>query len=84
MPYIQHQNRSEIDAGRGPRDCGELNYAIHLLLQEYVNHKKESYQTYNDMLGALEGVKLELYRRRVADYERGKICLNGDIPFYEP
>ena len=83
MPYIKQKQRKELDVGCIPKDAGELNYAIHLLLAEYIKMKGESYQIYNDIMGALEGVKLELYRRRIAPYEQRKIVENGDISFYE-
>ena len=62
-----------------PKDSGELNYLITLLIQDYLEYKNESYQTYNDIIGALEGAKLELYRRKIAPYEDKKIKENGDV-----
>jgi hypothetical protein len=82
MPYIKREDRSKV-LESGPTNAGELNYYIHMLLEKYVLQVGESYQTYNDILGALEGVKLELYRRRVANYEEKKISENGDIQFYQ-
>lgn len=82
MPYIEQEARVRMEDGRIPENAGELNYAIHLLLENYLYAKGECYQTYNDMMGALEGVKAELYRRRVAPYENKKIQENGDIIFY--
>ena len=84
MPYIPENERQAIKDDCVPVTAGQLNYKIHLLLEEYVNTNGESYQTYNDILGALEGVKLELYRRRVSSYEDKKIAENGDIQFYQP
>lgn len=84
MPYIPENERQAIKDGCVPVTAGQLNYQIHLLLEEYVNTNGENYQTYNDILGALEGVKLELYRRRVSNYEDQKIAENGDIQFYQP
>lgn len=49
------------------------------LLIGYLSFCGESYQTYNDMLGALECAKLELYRRKISPYEDTKIELNGDV-----
>jgi len=37
------------------------------------------YQNINDLLGALEGAKLELYRRVAAPYEDEKVESNGDV-----
>lgn len=84
MPYINTDQRKLIDNNIvRPITAGELNYKIHLLLEEYVNQNSVSYQTYNDMIGALEAAKLELYRRAVAGYEDRKIEENGDINFYK-
>ena len=38
-----------------------------------------TYQTMNDIIGALEGAKLEFYRRVVVPYENDKIEQNGDV-----
>lgn len=60
-------------------NVGDLNYFITKILGIYVRQKTERYQTYNDILGVLEGVKLELYRRKIAEYENKKIKENGDV-----
>lgn len=80
MPYIEQKDRG-LDTIIGPRTAGELNYAFTETLQNYIRLKGKSYQTFNDIIGALEGAKLELYRRRIADYEDGKIVTNGDVYF---
>lgn len=83
MPYIPLEDRAKftdmfcnIPELKSP---GELNYLITEICQDYILDKGLSYQTLNDVLGALEGCKLELYRRRVAPYEDGKIQANGDV-----
>jgi hypothetical protein len=48
------------------------------LIDIYLDVKKD-YQAINDCLGALEGAKLELYRRVAAPYEDRKIQENGDV-----
>ena len=58
---------------------GWLNYIFTCTILAYVKVKGESYQTYNDIIGALECCKLELYRRKVAKYEDKKITENGDV-----
>ena len=82
MPYIKKDRRyiftqdtTEVFAS----NAGELNYMVTRLVQAYLKHKGESYQTYNDIMGALEGAKLELYRRKIAPYEDTKIKENGDV-----
>lgn len=49
------------------------------MIRDYIKTKGESYQTYNDIMGALEGAKLELYRRKIGIYEDKKIEENGDV-----
>lgn len=84
MPYIEKQQRGLIDFNSIlPNTAGQLNYKIHNILEEYVKANGVNYQTYNDMIGALEAAKLELYRRAVSKYEDLKIKENGDIKFYE-
>lgn len=78
MPYIPMEQRNEVGS-TGPLNAGQLNYCITRLLRRYLEQGGESYQTYNDMMGALEGAKLELYRRRVAGYEDGKLAAHGDV-----
>lgn len=78
MPYIDQQDRDRLMVDV-PKTAGELNYKITLLLIQYLTTKGESYQTYNDMIGALEGAKLELYARKVRLYEDKKIIRNGDV-----
>ena len=76
MPYIEQQFREA--ALTDPQDSGELNFAITKLLLKYLGEAPR-YQDFNDVLGALEGAKHEIYRRRIAPYENGKILSNGDV-----
>ena len=79
MPYITDTNKEEIGQGKTPSTPGELNYCFTLLAVEYLKNKGERYQTYNDIIGALECAKLEMYRRKTAPYEDKKITENGDV-----
>lgn len=79
MPYINPDARQAIEDGCRPTTPGELNYLLTLCLLDYVEDCGESYQTYNDILGALEGCKIEFYRRHIAPYEDAKIIENGDV-----
>lgn len=83
MPYITEDRREEIydnqAFGHDAENAGELNFKITSLLINYQNRKGMSYQTANDIIGALEGAKLEFYRRQVAKYEDQKIKDNGDV-----
>jgi hypothetical protein len=76
MPYINEKNRAM--ARTVPTTPGELNYAITMLCKEYLAGSV-SYMRINDVLGALEGAKLEFYRRIAAPYEDTKIQENGDV-----
>lgn len=78
MPYIKPTDRDWVDS-KYPRNPGELNYALTKLCRQYITDYGESYQHYNDLIGALEGCKLELYRRRIATYEDKKILENTDV-----
>ena len=80
MPYIKEERRREFRRTlSAAQDVGELNYQITCLINKYMFVKGESYQTYNDIMGALEGAKLELYRRKIAPYEDKKCEENGDV-----
>jgi hypothetical protein len=80
MPYIKQERRDRIDE-LGPSviaTAGDLNYFLTRIALDYLG-KKPDYQLYNDVIGALECCKLELYRRRTAAYEDVKIQENGDV-----
>lgn len=85
MPYIKQDRRDAIfgdslkDYDSAIGNAGELNFFITSVLQQYLDTKGESYQTYNDIMGVLEGAKMEIYRRKVAVYEDLKIKENGDV-----
>ena len=83
MPYIPENERLAIIDGCTPVTAGQLNYAIHLLIDDYIIKNGLNYQTCNDVMGALQGVQQEFYRRKVAPYEDSKIKENGDIDFYK-
>lgn len=80
MPYIKKDRRSLASDEDGfPINAGELNYLFTQFILNYLDAKGESYQTYNDIIGAIECCKLELYRRKVSLYEEKKIKENGDV-----
>lgn len=77
MPYIKQKDRTR--AAHSPETAGELNFQITQAIQDYVHRNGKSYQTINDVVGALEGAKAEFQRRVVAPYEDTKIATNGDV-----
>lgn len=94
MPYIKKEDREFIKQDQEnpitsatrpsliPSECttaGDLNYAITELIKGYMESRKLNYQTINDIVGALEGAKLEFYRRIAIPYENKKIKENGDV-----
>ena len=78
MPYISKEKRIELQS-RYATTPGELNYQISRLLARYLRTNGLDYQHINDILGALEGAKLEFYRRVAGPYENIKIVQNGDV-----
>lgn len=83
MPYITGSSQKQVDQ-YGPSTVGELNYALTKVVLGYLERQRyedgrESYRHYNDVLGALEGCKLEMYRRKIAGYEDFAREKNGDI-----
>jgi len=81
MPYIKEERRKDLDKyDLVPRDPGELNYTIIQDILEYLGLKDElHYADYNEVIGVLECVKQELYRRLIAPYEDKKKEENGDV-----
>jgi hypothetical protein len=77
MPYIRREKRDIIPFGA--KTAGELNYVLTRIVDSYWHEEGRNYQAFNDIIGALEGAKLELYRRKVAPYEDIKIKENGDV-----
>lgn len=82
MPYISDDKNRRRELWREehiPDTAGELNFIISKYLDIYLWQHGKSYQTINDILGALEGAKMEFYRRVAAPYEDIKIKENGDV-----
>ncbi len=65
--------------GHSPKTPGELNYLFSWLAGDYMESQGLSYQTINDIIGALEGAKSEFYRRVAVPYENAKLAENGDV-----
>jgi hypothetical protein len=84
MPYLKQTDRTKLDHITAQvvmsvlHHPGYLNYLFCQLALQYLKCQGESYETYNSIIGALECAKLELYRRKCADYEDKKIKENGE------
>jgi hypothetical protein len=79
MPYITKKEREDLEYGSPIKTAGQLNYCITKMIKQYMEDKKLSYQVINDIVGALDGAKVEFQRRVVAPYEDKKIEENGDV-----
>lgn len=84
MPYIKQELKDKFKTIEifletiFPSNSGELNYLFTLIIDQYCKSSLR-YSSINDAIGALEGAKLEFYRRVVAGYEDLKITENGDV-----
>ena len=80
MPYIKQIRRDELDNRSGiPQEPGELNYKITQLCRQYIADHGTRYTVINTIVGALDCVKLEFYRRLAVTYEDAKCIQNGDV-----
>lgn len=84
MPYVDQEARKQLNVGAVPRKAGELNYVLTKACLRYLRNlegpgRKLGYQDFNDVIGALECAKMELYRRMISPYEDVKKTENGDV-----
>jgi len=79
MPYITKKDRERLALKCKPATVGELNYVITRLIDMYLGYNSFHYADINAVVGVLECVKLELYRRLAAPYEDKKKEENGDV-----
>lgn len=90
MPYISKEKRDEINIfmddlideleERGFM-IGDLAYILYRICLAYINayDYEPHFSIYNSVIGVLESVKLEFYRKKVAPYEDTKESENGAI-----
>lgn len=84
MPYIKPEQRKDIDVvvdHLSPfiKDAGTINYAVTRLTHNFLKEKGLRYANINEVIGALECIKQELYRMVAAPYEDEKISENGSV-----
>lgn len=84
MPYIPVEDRSRVDEAvmeQGcqwvPNNAGELNWLVSSFINNFLETHGVRYAYLNEMMGALECCKLELYRKIGAPYEEIKEAENG-------
>ncbi len=82
MPYIKQELRKflNIDDDRPIESTGELNYFITNVIMNFLP-ANYNYNDLNAVMGVLESVKQEFYRRVVVPYEEKKMEENGDVYF---
>ncbi len=83
MPYIKQNDRSKFDSAaetiaKTAECAGDLNYAITIILHEYIKKKGLKYDTLNSVHGMMDACNKELYRRITGPYEDSCIARNGD------
>lgn len=87
MPYIDKADRAEFgeslaniidDLESTGFKVGEYNFVLSTILWSAFR-ADACYTRANNLLGVLEAVKLEFYRRKVAVLEDSKIKENGDL-----
>lgn len=90
MPYIIKADRTQFDPdieklisaltnkGFSKAKAGDLNYAFSKIVWTIFD-RDPSYALANELMGMLDCVKQEFYRRKVSKYEDQKITENGDI-----
>jgi hypothetical protein len=87
MPYIKKDARVPYDphieallsllkSNQAP--AGDINYIVSRIVKGLFEANR-SYTEANKLMGVLECVKQELYRRAISPYEDRKIQENGDI-----
>jgi hypothetical protein len=86
MPYIKQDSRHVFEShihnlANDAENAGDLNYIITKMLHLYLKKKGLNYANVNEIVGALECCKLEVYRRVAAPYEDSKAEINGDVMF---
>lgn len=78
MPYITQEAKERV-ATTVPETAGELNFRLTMEIIGYLIMHGLSYQTCNDIVGALDNCKDEFKRRVQNPYEDKAIERNGDV-----
>ena len=84
MPYIPQKDRQRFDFYLDALNSniitpGEFNYCVSRLAWDMIKRLGGNYAAHNTVIGALQCVILELYRRLTGPYENEAIAKNGDI-----
>ena len=83
-PYIRKDDRYRLNLTIGGKiqNVGELTYLFAQLVNHYIKLKGLKYQTLAEIIGALEGCKLDVNNNILNAYEGTKALMNGEV--YDP
>ena len=76
---LKNASGYEFDGDGRARTAGELSFKFACDIDQFVREAGWSYQTANDVVGALDGLKHEFQRRFVDPYEDHKREVNGEV-----
>ena len=79
MPYVLKSRRVELELTRHAETPGELNFLVSTDMLDYLDRHGLSYDTMNDIVGAVVNALDEFKRRVINEYEDKKIATNGDL-----
>jgi len=89
MPYIPQSDRQKFEnilnslrtilRYENEFKSSEFNFMISTAIADILDEKGMSYTNGANIIGCLECIKLELYRRVLSPYEDQKMKENGDV-----
>ena len=92
MPYLKQEDRVRlvdpltdlidaicINEANGVGVAGQVNFIISVLVNSLWQGTKANYAGLNELMGAIECAKLEIYRRLAGPYEEKAAKRNGDV-----
>ena len=90
MPYIRQVDREKyaetldallnlLDGVPKEKKYGHINFCVTYLLKYLTYEKQTTYDDYNSIIGVLECIKQEFYRKLISVYEDVKEKENGGI-----
>ena len=81
--YLENkQRRLDISAGSAPGTLEELAYQLTCNVLDYLP-AEPSFDDYSAVIGVLDLVKLEFYRRAVATQLDDQVRINSDVGYEE-
>lgn len=79
MPYVKVERRAALAEGEPTKGPGDLTYLITMLLKRYWINGPRNYASIAEILGSLDGARLDFARKIVTPYEIEKEEANGDV-----